>query len=103
MLTSVFASVGKPSEFPKMFNTRKYPEAILRFGNVRHMNAACREGVIKPVRTCYAQTSKHTATVGVEVAKQVQLHEALGAAARQQAVAHPPNQHVGTGVVSGSL
>lgn len=86
-----------------MFNTLKYPEAIVRFGNVQHTNSAGREGVIKPVRECWEHTSKHTATVGVEVAKQVQLHEGLGAAARQQAGPSRPNQHVGTGVVSGPL
>lgn len=91
----MFEAVGKSAAFPKMFNTRKFPGAILRLGTVGYANTAGREAVIKPLRTCWEQTNKQPRTLGQQVAQHVQLSETLGAASRQQAGAKPPHQAVG--------
>lgn len=101
-LKDVFEAEGKSADFPKMFNTLKYPQAILRLGSVNHANTAGREAVIKPVRTCWERTNKNPATLGQQVTKQLQVSESLGAASKQQAGAQPLHKQL-HGVVSTGL
>ena len=101
-LKEMFATVGKSADFPKMFNTRKYPEAILRLGSVNYSNTAGREAAIKPLRACWEHTNKQPRTLGQQVAKQAQVFESLGAARKQQQAGAQPPRKPEHGVVSTS-
>jgi hypothetical protein len=91
-LGRMFEAVGKSANFPKIFNTRKYPAAILQRGSVNYANTAGREAVIKPLRDCWEHTNKQPRTLRQQVAHQVQVFESLGAVSRQTAGAQPPHQ-----------